>query len=152
MIAKKSYNIKWLFFGAVFLVFVIDRYRKYFWVRNDSFQENDYLNEFIAFDIYLPTFVIYVFSTVILSWLLYEVIKALQKKEYVLANLLLGVFLGGVSNVVDRLLYGGVIDYISLAPWLRNFPVFNIADMLISISVVGLGLYYIRKSYHEKRI
>ncbi|MEK6853667.1 MAG: signal peptidase II [Nanoarchaeota archaeon] len=57
-------------------------------------------------------------------------------------QILFGLFLGGVvGNLIDRTLRGYVIDFIDLAFW----PVFNIADLAISISVIGLVLYYWRK-------
>ncbi|HUV72091.1 MAG TPA: signal peptidase II [Clostridia bacterium] len=39
---------------------------------------------------------------------------------------------GGVANLIDRLIYGAVVDFISL-PWL---PAFNLADIVICLGVV----------------
>jgi len=44
------------------------------------------------------------------------------------------VFAGAFGNLIDRLLYSGVIDFISVGSW----PVFNVADSAISIAVVWL--------------
>lgn len=38
---------------------------------------------------------------------------------------------GGVSNTVDRIVHGHVIDYISIGWW----PVFNIADAMLCVGV-----------------
>lgn len=38
---------------------------------------------------------------------------------------------GAISNLVDRMLYGGVLDYIDFKFW----PVFNLADVFISIGI-----------------
>lgn len=47
----------------------------------------------------------------------------------------LGLVLGGaLGNVVDRFVYGAVIDFIDLQFW----PVFNIADSAITIAIVLL--------------
>lgn len=55
---------------------------------------------------------------------------------------LFGLFLGGVvGNLIDRLLRGYVVDFVDVGFW----PVFNIADAAISISVVGLVLYFWRE-------
>lgn len=44
------------------------------------------------------------------------------------------VFAGALGNLIDRLLYSGVIDFISVGVW----PVFNVADSAISVAVVWL--------------
>ena len=57
-------------------------------------------------------------------------------------QILFGLFLGGVvGNLIDRTFRGYVIDFFDLSFW----PVFNIADMAISISVIGLVLYFWKK-------
>ena len=67
------------------------------------------------------------------------------KKKYrrkKVPQILFGLFLGGVvGNLIDRTLRGYVIDFIDPGFW----SVFNIADLAISISVIGLVLYYWRK-------
>ena len=47
----------------------------------------------------------------------------------------LGLVLGGaIGNLLDRLLYGAVIDFIDFHFW----PAFNVADSAITIAVVLL--------------
>ncbi len=54
-------------------------------------------------------------------------------------QLLFALFLGGVlGNFIDRLWRGYVIDFIDLSFW----PAFNVADMAISIAVIGLIVYF----------
>lgn len=43
---------------------------------------------------------------------------------------------GGVGNLIDRIAYAGVTDYIRLL--LFDFPVFNLADMAITCSIAVL--------------
>lgn len=45
------------------------------------------------------------------------------------------VIIGSLSNIVDRLLYGNVIDFIVLHIGNWSFPVFNLADMAICVGV-----------------
>lgn len=55
-----------------------------------------------------------------------------------LARLSAGLILaGGLGNIIDRLLYGFVVDMIHIVP-LPIFQVFNIADMAISFGAVLL--------------
>ncbi len=57
-------------------------------------------------------------------------------------QMLFSLFLGGVAgNLIDRVLRQYVVDFIDVGFW----PVFNIADMAISVSVVGLVWYYWKK-------
>lgn len=65
----------------------------------------------------------------IIVYLIYE--KKLMR-EY---NVALGVLLGsGSSNILDRFIHGGVVDYVFWHKWFE-FAVFNLADVLIDFSV-----------------
>jgi signal peptidase II len=46
------------------------------------------------------------------------------------------VLAGGFSNFVDRLRYGGVLDFIHVSFGNYNFPVFNLADIAITFGVI----------------
>lgn len=51
----------------------------------------------------------------------------------------LGLILGGaIGNVIDRLLYGHVIDFIDLHYGSWHWPAFNVADSAITLGLVGL--------------
>lgn len=51
----------------------------------------------------------------------------------------LGLIMGGaIGNAIDRLLVGGVIDYVSLHAFGFYWYVFNIADVAIVAGVLGL--------------
>ena len=43
---------------------------------------------------------------------------------------------GALANIIDYFRFGGVVDWIHLTFWSYSFPVFNIADMMISLGVV----------------
>lgn len=50
------------------------------------------------------------------------------------------VIAGGVSNLLDRIFRGGVIDFIKVL----DFPIFNIADISIVIGCVLFAVYIIK--------
>lgn len=50
------------------------------------------------------------------------------------------IYAGSVSNIIDRLQYGGVIDFIELSYKTWTWPIFNIADSCI---VLGVGIMII---------
>ncbi len=50
-----------------------------------------------------------------------------------------GLVLGGaVGNIIDRLTYGAVVDFIDWHAYGYHWPVFNIADAGITLGVVFL--------------
>ena len=52
---------------------------------------------------------------------------------------------GGISNLIDRLARGFVVDFIDVNGFI-NFAIFNVADIFITCGVIGLCVAYIFKS------
>jgi signal peptidase II len=71
-------------------------------------------------------------SSVMTVWLL-----RLQKHETLLAIALSLVLGGAIGNLIDRVLYGYVIDFLDVYYQNWHWPAFNIADSAIC---VGVGL------------
>ena len=73
------------------------------------------------------------------------VLHLLIKKEKNLSKfscLSLGMIMGGMfGNLLDRIIHHSVIDFIYIS--IINFPIFNIADMGITIGVVLLIISFI---------
>lgn len=67
-------------------------------------------------------------------------IKLLEKYKLAL-GLILG---GGISNVIDRFIHEGVVDYVAWHYWF-NFAVFNFADVMIDLGVVILIIMWLKE-------
>lgn len=46
------------------------------------------------------------------------------------------ILAGGISNLIDRIVYKGVIDFIDISQRIEHFPIFNIADIFIIIGFI----------------
>ena len=69
-------------------------------------------------------------------------------KDYYLPIALL--YAGGLSNILDRFTYGGVVDYFYWH-YLFEFAIFNIADVIIDLAVVIIIYKQIKQSREEKK-
>jgi signal peptidase II len=79
---------------------------------------------------WLFTFLATAVSVVIAVWL-----ARLKKHETLLAVSLALILGGAIGNLIDRVAYGYVIDFIDVYYQAWHFPVFNIADSAISLGV-----------------
>jgi len=74
------------------------------------------------------------FSVVVIIAIFYYLRKNINDKEKYL-QFAVGLLLGGTTgNLIDRIFFGHVIDFIDFRIW----PVFNIADSAVTISVILL--------------
>ena len=70
----------------------------------------------------------------IIGFLIMHIVTRYQKNGMIFGELL--VLGGAVSNLYDRLVFGGVVDFILLRYQELSFPVFNIADTAIVCGVL----------------
>ena len=71
-------------------------------------------------------------------------IHHLLKKEVLTrqTSIYYGMLIGGiVGNLIDRLVFGYVIDYLDFYIFGYNYPIFNLADVLIVISVILIIIF-----------
>ncbi len=69
----------------------------------------------------------------------------IQKQKQV-SLMIWGILAAGLSNLLDRLLYNGVIDWIHSFSW---FPVFNMADIVIT---GGVGVLLIQELLSKNKL
>jgi signal peptidase II len=85
-----------------------------------------------------------VMSTIMTLWL-----TRLKEHETLLAVSLSLILGGAIGNLIDRLVYGYVIDFLDVYYGTYHWPAFNIADSAITIGV-ALMLVESFKSQEEK--
>jgi signal peptidase II len=79
------------------------------------------------------------------SVLLWQAYKQKEQAEMLGMALMIG---GAIGNFIDRVRFGGVIDFIDVMIVTYDFPVFNVADSALT---VGVGLYILGVFLHEQR-
>ena len=144
---------KILIFSSIFIVlFIIDQYIKFIfvdgWVKHwDCISLVLAYNYGVAFSMFsfLAHYLKYIQITIILGGILYLYLhKNIFNKYYMSIALL---FAGSISNIVDRFIHGGVVDYVYWHCGF-DFAIFNLSDVLIDIAVVWIIIlnYKIAKS------
>jgi len=93
-----------------------------------------------AFGIFKDATMLFIWAAIIVIGAVLAFYDKIPKKTdiRIYAGLILG---GAVSNLIDRMMFGYVIDYIDLKVW----PAFNLADAAITIGVIGVIIYLLRK-------
>lgn len=78
---------------------------------------------------------------IIIGALMVHTIRKWYAGEWIIGEIL--TLAGALSNVFDRALYGGVIDFIVLSVGDWTWPVFNIADcsIVLGIAIMFVTLY-----------
>ncbi len=101
------------------------------------------LNEGVAFSMlsFLQGYLKYLQIAVLFFALIYVSANGYLKKYPLELGLIFG---SGASNIYDRFIHGGVVDYIYYHHWFE-FAVFNLADVLIDIGVLLLIIKILKK-------
>lgn len=94
-------------------------------------------NDGAAFSILKGKRVFFIIMTIIVVFfIVYYLLK--NKVYWVEKYSLLLIISGAVGNLIDRIMYGYVIDFLDFIIFGYDFPVFNIADSFITIGAIGL--------------
>ena len=138
----------WIFFAAGLLdILLLDFVTKllvnkgiigeFVFIRDFLYITRPHENNGIAFGIGVPIS-FQILGSLIILYLLYRVGTDYIFKEVrpsIWRHYALGAVMGGgLGNLIDRILYGHVIDFIVLRP----LPVFNVADIGITVGLVAL--------------
>ncbi len=149
---KKREKIK-----LIFLIFLLDQSSKFFvsgkLKLNESipvikgvFHISLIHNYGAAFGILKNNLPLFIFSAVFAVILISRTLKKNKHQKLSLNNISLSLILAGaLGNLVDRLRFGYVIDFLDFRIW----PVFNLADSAITIGAVLLGWFMLRKNVSD---
>lgn len=76
-------------------------------------------------------------AVIILSMILYVLFKMPYQKKYIKLHITLVLIASGaIGNLIDRIRYDYVIDFLYFS--LINFPVFNVADIYVTLAAFYL--------------
>lgn len=125
----------------------VDQYIKYFFIKNPTsgflflqnnilrvgttYYENAGLSWSIPFPMTMTIFLSIIFILVLFTAMLHAM--KLQKRSW--APTLL-IIVGALSNMVDRIIHGFVVDYISFDFFSWRSSIINIADIMIVVGLV----------------
>lgn len=104
------------------------------------------LNPGAAFGLWPGQQWLFVGSAVLVTTVLLLLLVRHRFSEAVLAPYLVGAVLGGVwGNIIDRLRWGAVVDFLGLGP----FPLFNLADTAIVVGSLLLVVMWWRQAKEQ---
>lgn len=84
---------------------------------------------------------ILIMGFIFLAAVLFFLYKIPADRKFLVTHLLVAVLMAGaLGNIIDRIRYDFVVDFISFV--LIHFPVFNVADCYIVISAISLFLLF----------
>lgn len=150
---KKKFKIAVILFTVLF---IIDQATKYGFAHYDWNVAGPIMslelayNYGVAFSMFsfLAEYLKYIQLTIVAGATIYLLNNKDVFKEYYLPITLL--YAGGLSNILDRFTYGGVVDYFY---WHYGFEfaIFNFADVIIDLGVVIIIYMQIKQSREEKK-
>lgn len=95
-------------------------------------------NTGIAFSLDLPFWIIIISNIILLGLIIFFAGKELNIGKLLSKFSVALILGGGAGNLIDRFVYGYVVDFIGIWKW----PVFNLADLFITIGVLLIILFY----------
>jgi len=148
---KKSLKITAIVSVGLFL-FLIDRFIKGIITVNQNFSFDLFFDWFrfevmsnsgVAFGIPVAYWILMALYAIILLGLCFAAISAVLKNDLKSLSSIMFIAFGAFSNFLDRIRFGFVWDYL----YLKNFSVFNIADIMITAGVaayLALNLFKVK--------
>jgi signal peptidase II len=102
-----------------------------------------------AFGLFLGGRAFFIVASVIASIFLVYVAMRLPRSQWQRRVFLGLIFGGAIGNLIDRVMFGEVIDFVRIGIAGHYWPVFNVADMGVSIGAVLLMIALMRADRHD---
>ena len=138
---KKIYLYSSIFFIIDLLskILIINFYKEKLTIINNFFYINKVTNTGAAFSIFSGYSIVFIVIGIIALIYIHKVLlKDIKSKiEKIAYAMLIG---GIIGNLIDRIIYGKVIDFLSFKIFNYYFPIFNMADVFICISILLIAI------------
>jgi len=158
MLSKKKLYL----FISIFILFAIDRVSKILILKNlpNNSSSEIYINSFLNFSLawnngigfgilQIEHFFFYMIISIIITMINFALIYWMLASSNYLESIFVSIILGGsLGNLFDRYYYNAVPDFIDLHYESFHWFTFNIADIFITIGIIGLviiDLFKIKK-------
>ena len=105
-------------------------------------------NTGVAFSILEGKQIFIIIMTLIVLGIIIKYIKELATTKYDIISYAL-VIGGALGNLLDRVIYGYVIDFLDFQIFNYNFPIFNVADIGIVVGIFLLLLKNLKESRND---
>ena len=136
MVNKKA------FFLTIAVIIILDQITKY--IAKASF--NYTTNTGSLFGLFQGSSTLLIWFSLIVIGIFFFYYEKIQQ-SHLIVKIGSGLIIGGtIGNLIDRILYKAVIDFIDLKIW----PSFNIADSALSIGVFLLIIYILFEGKFKK--
>lgn len=150
---KNKKNLSVIMLGI--LIVIIDRITKLLLINKEitiipNLLNFTYIeNNGVAFGIASNNTILIVLLNVIILAIIIKFLKEkFSKTNYIIILSLIMMLAGGVGNLIDRIAMGYVIDFIDIN--ILDFPVFNIADISITVGVIMIMIILISSLFEKE--
>ncbi len=141
------------YLGLFTFLFIIDQYIKYAFVYEGWGYDGPVISLVLAYNYgvafsmleFLAEYLKYLQISILLGGSIYLYLNLDVLKRYKLAITLL--YVGGLSNILDRFTYGAVVDYVYWH-YKFDFAIFNMSDVLIDLAIVII--FYLQYKYSKE--
>ena len=150
---KNKKNLSVIMLGI--LIVIIDRITKLLLINKEitiipNLLNFTYIeNNGVAFGIASNNTILIVLLNVIILAIIIKFLKEkFSKTNYIIILSLIMILAGGVGNLIDRIAMGYVIYFIDIN--ILDFPVFNIADISITVGVIMIMIILISSLFEKE--